>query len=426
MPNPRKIAKLLICTVGGSKEPIVASIKHHAPEKVYFVTSQESDSQVEKDSQSILSMLEEQGYSLRRGQFDTFQVASAVEFDSCVKEIRKLELDVTTWQSRSYADTEFAVVVDFTGGTKCMSAALALVARRWPCLFSYVSGRERTKNGMGVVIPGTEQLVHVVNPWQQLGYQSLEDLVVLFDRGNYAAAAKIAEEAGLRSDEPLKRELFTISQWVKIYENWDRFDHSSALAEARRVQKNFNDLRHAMPQQADGLEASLTEAVSLLTELKNQKKSCIWINDLLGNASRRAMQGRHDDAVARLYRAIEASAQIRVRDHHRLPDNGRIPLSFLPMALQEKWKGMEQSGEVRLGAQDHYALLKELGDELGQRFFELGLHEKESPLSLRNSSILAHGFDPMGESDFKRLWAATLKLLMIAEDRIVQFPCLQL
>ena len=39
---------LLICSVGGTAEPIVASLIHWNPEKVYFIVSQETSQTVEK------------------------------------------------------------------------------------------------------------------------------------------------------------------------------------------------------------------------------------------------------------------------------------------------------------------------------------------------------------------------------------------
>lgn len=41
-----------------------------------------------------------------------------------------------------------------------------------------------------------------------------------------------------------------------------------------------------------------------------------YLRDLLANAARRIAGGRHDDAVARLYCAIEKSAKIRLMAAH--------------------------------------------------------------------------------------------------------------
>ena len=48
---------------------------------------------------------------------------------------------------------------------------------------------------MGVVVDGRETIVHAYNPWDSLGYQAVEDFVVLFDQHAYGPAAASLEAA---------------------------------------------------------------------------------------------------------------------------------------------------------------------------------------------------------------------------------------
>ncbi|OQX91368.1 MAG: hypothetical protein B6D58_08485, partial [candidate division Zixibacteria bacterium 4484_95] len=52
------------------------------------------------------------------------------------------------------------IVIDLTGGTKQMSAALALAATEQGLKVSYVGGEERTKDGLGTVVSGTEKIYY--------------------------------------------------------------------------------------------------------------------------------------------------------------------------------------------------------------------------------------------------------------------------
>ena len=52
-----------------------------------------------------------------------------------------------------------------------MSAAFGIQASRWPCMFSYVGGNERTKDGLGIVVSGSEKVFHQTNPWDSLGLE---------------------------------------------------------------------------------------------------------------------------------------------------------------------------------------------------------------------------------------------------------------
>lgn len=62
-----------------------------------------------------------------------------------------------------------------------------------------------------------------------------------------------------------------------------------------------------------------------------------------------------------------------------------------------------------VGLQDAYALLQALRDDLGQRFQEMQLDNRErSPLASRNHSILAHGFEPVKETTFQAVAGCSL------------------
>jgi hypothetical protein len=53
-----------------------------------------------------------------------------------------------------------------------MSVALALAAVAHGFCFSYVGGgKERTKNGVGIVINGQEQVYSCINPWDFLAVE---------------------------------------------------------------------------------------------------------------------------------------------------------------------------------------------------------------------------------------------------------------
>ena len=88
-----------------------------------------------------------------------------------------------------------------------------------------------------------------------------------------------------------------------------------------------------------------------------------------------------------------------------------VPIERLPEALRVEWAGRARNGCVMLALKDAYALLTALGDDLGRRFGELELaHDQRSPLVARNQSILAHGFEPVGEIVYNQLHAKLCSL----------------
>lgn len=390
---------LLICSVGGTPEPVAAAIRRWRPARVMFLCSEQTRPSINAALESAAAA----GLAIPPGCTDQIALSDHQNLQSTLRELRRLDAHVQDWQQRG---DDYTVVVDFTGGTKVMSAALALVARRWKCTFTYVGGQERSKNGAGVVVSGQECHFVQFNPWNVLGYQTIEDAVTVFNHGGYAAAAHLLRGAITNAERAeVKRELSTLKAVVDAYAAWDRFDHEAAAKRFGDALKNQNDLAAMFPHHASALVKRLEGHRHRVAQLADRNEpTAEWVEDLLHNARRRADERRFDDAVARLYRAFEALAQIRLREGHEIKDTKDVRVEALPAALHAEWAGRARDGAVMLGLQDAYRVLKEYGDCLGRRFFELGLADvQKSPLVARNQSILAHGFHPVDEPVYNNL-----------------------
>lgn len=408
--NPTHV--LLICTVGGAPEPICATLKRWQPARTLFVHSPDTRA----NAQAVADLV-----ALPVGAWDALETVDPQDFGGCVRDLRRLDAQVAAWNGRSNAH---ATVVDLTGGTKAMSAALALAARRWPCTFSYVGGDQRTKDGVGIVVSGKEKIVHGQNPWDALGYQALEDACLRFDELAFTSAAVgLARAKRACTDPAVSRTLATIALCCEAYAAWDRFQHLAAASRLNAVTKNANDLTVALgAARADSVLRQIQAGKAHLAQLAQARVSRATVLDLLANAQRRRTEGRHDDAVARLYRAIEATAQLAL-GQRGFPGTDRIALTAVPAELQREWQTRAQEGILRLGLQDAFRLLGALGDPVGARFVTLGLADRErSPLTARNQSILAHGFEPVTEKTSSTLWQAALELAAVSEAELPRFP----
>ena len=407
---------LLICSVGGTPEPIIAAVRHWRPSRTLLVHTGETKSSAEK-------VTSEPGL-LQPGNWDLLELHDAQDFSDCIRCMRRIDEPVQAWRRKG---NDYRIVVDFTGGTKCMSAALSLVARRWHCAFSYIGGTERTKGGTGIVVSGKEQTLVTQNPWNALGYQAIEDACLLFDQHAFVSAAQLLDNARRATDDDsVKRTLSTFHQLCEGYDLWDRFQHKEAARKLGDVLKNANDLQTVLgSSRSDDLIRVIRQNRDHLRRLDVARPCAANVCDLLGNARRRRDEARYDDAVARLYRAIESLAQIALADRHQIPNTGKIPLDRLPESLRVQWEPRVENGTVLLGLQDAYVLLDILGDHLGRTFKDLQLHDRErSPLTARNQSILAHGFQPVGAKVLDRLWPVVMKLGdgVFVEGDLPMFP----
>lgn len=417
---------LLIATVGGAPEPLVASIRKWDPKKILFVPSSGTADQIN----GILDLLARQGDEPGAGLFETLLVSDHQDFSGCVREMRDgLEERVTQWRARGDG---YGCVADFTGGTKCMSAALALVARPWPAVqFSYVGGALRDKGGAGVVVAGEEHVVSGANPWDMLGYQVVEEAVAAFDRRAYdwgaerlrSALSNIAAGTGTESR---KSELNALAKFMQGYDQWDQSAYKLAFDTFGKCAQRLNDLAAVVAGTSqDWFGQHIDQARNRLEELKRGSghPTRALLEDLIVNAARRREEGRHVDAVARLYRATEAAAQLRLWEEFKI-DTGKVPMEDVPESLQDRLEARGEDGTVKLALQDAYKLLLHKQDPLGECFVDLGWDGCKSPLSERNESIAGHGFKPVSSGVSEDLWKGALLLADISEEDVdvLQFP----
>ena len=118
-------------------------------------------------------------------------------------------------------------------------------------------------------------------------------------------------------DRSLADRVRVLQDLSKAFDSWDRFDHDTAAgilsAYGKHIAPAHPHLLASMKQ--------LTTATDCRTPAR------LW--DLWFNALRRAEQGRFDDAIARLYRLLEWTAQWLLQVRHGI-DTADIPQDRLP------------------------------------------------------------------------------------------------
>jgi CRISPR-associated protein (TIGR02710 family) len=126
------------------------------------------------------------------------------------------------------------------------------------------------------------------------------------------------------------------------------------------------------------------------------------IEDIIQAADRSASRGRYDDAIARLYRATEFLGQLQLRKRYGLhadrlsPQDERLPSTV--MEWIKSYAEPSHPGKLPLFA--IYTLLAAFEDPLGA-FFRDRESELKGLIQFRNSSLLAHGFKPIGAETWR-------------------------
>ncbi len=380
----------LIISLGtgpGVENAIAKSIRHANPTDLVFIASETSRATLERVSAVLGCSLEDA------------QCITADEND--VEECYKATLNaIRLLQKKGLPASDIAL--DFTSGTKAMSAGLVLAATAMEVgSVVYVYGR---RGSDGRVITGTERICAFdpLAPWIDVRAKLVKEFFNLYQ---FHAALRLLEEMEEKvHDEKARGAIDAACHLVRAYDAWDKFDHEHAGSHFAQI-KSLNQLQWW----SIALQDNRAFLGSLLEEKKRARDtrqlrdrfSLDRIVDLLLNAERRAQEGKFDDAVARLYRFTEMLAQARLAQHNI--DTSAVDVGLVPEVFREELERARnaETRRIEIPLAKSYALLEGLGDPLGAAFREN--NNLKNYLKRRNSSILAHGVEPITEKDYTEL-----------------------
>ncbi len=380
--------KVLAVTVGGEPDPIVRTVEWHRPDFTLFFVSTEPRGGTRRflleDTEKGLSILKRTGLSA-----DAYEIITLPDPDDFADCFRRM---VEALKEHAAAGERLA---DYTGGTKTMSAALVTAALLQGWSLSLVTG-ERLDTVK--VASGTE-LARRVHSAPFFVEQTLIQTRVLYERHEFAGAAEILRELMGSTELPPSEQtrLTHLHTFLRALAAWDRFAYDQACDLLRTVGEIWPD------------------GCAFLAQLLRGKKFHYKVADLVGNALRRADQARYEDAVLRLYRAVELLAQLRLQlQHHQ--NSGDLDLSALDLAAlppelaQRLRERKEKEGRAWVGLVEAYELLAALNDPIGLAFPKLQAPLKDL-LAQRNNLFLTHGLQPIRKEDWERSYRLAFGLL---------------
>ncbi|HDD31825.1 MAG TPA: TIGR02710 family CRISPR-associated protein [Thermococcus litoralis] len=397
--------KILILTVGGSCEPLVNAIKEHKPDFTYFVCSTgPKGSRIVVDGEgkpckewqganakvsAKPSIVAQTGIS----QYKIFEISDPDNLNECLDVIESLNNDI-----RENFDSP-KIIANYTGGTKTMSVALSLytlikgdwIKENWSLEFNRGPRTDLIKIKAGDV-------PSAINIWDTIAKILPEKMIKTFlENHYYAEAAELLKEIIRKPIADVRIKLHNLMLACKGFELWDRFDHEGAYRQLREAEfydkRKYMNFLAILRQKGDEKEGG--KALRMRIEYNK-------VIDILLNSERRAVQKRYDDSVARLYRALELTAQITLKYKYDI-DTSDVDLSKVPHSSKKELESMKDNdNKIKIGLKRAYELLADLNDEVGHMYVER--REKIlNAIQKRNLSILAHGNTPISEEDFKQV-----------------------
>ncbi|MCM8826474.1 MAG: TIGR02710 family CRISPR-associated CARF protein [Candidatus Omnitrophica bacterium] len=395
--------KALIITVGGSDEPIVNAIKvynKNGIDFIYFICSggdspASSSPTIDKEGKPILvkkeikcphckeivveahqreNILKQSGY---KGRYEKIEINNPDNFEEVYKK---------TFECINKAKKDGCeIIADFTGGTKTMSSVLAIFsALDFKIKPSLTIGERRDINKTTSL--STPIILDIDSVRADFIFKITDELI---SRYLYFPALLLLEKTlQLGFKQEILEKITKKVLLCKVFYLWDSFEYEKAC----------DNLRYYV----DEFKREFAYLLKILERVKNTGYELVF--DLISNAQRQGFNGFYDNAVARLYRALELFAQIRLKKFHNI-DTSALEKSLDKLKNKEKWLlKKNEKGEIKIGLQDDYKLLLELEDPLGKIYAE-NENEFTDILKLRNNSKLAHGNLPIDENSWNKFFA---------------------
>jgi CRISPR-associated protein (TIGR02710 family) len=241
------------------------------------------------------------------------------------------------------------------------------------------------------------ELVPMDNPLESTGLLREGQAVELFNRRDYGAAALVFADILRKVSGAERRHYYEgLLLIAEGYACWDVADYGAALDKLRaaREELSMGFTETALAERASVLSERIKANLSFLGRLRG-KLSVENVVDMVENARRRIVdQGRYDDGVARLYRAVEMWHQWRLLTNHSVSTDS-VEWEKLDEGLRQQFLDSE-------GFKELPSVLDLTRARTLDRILSGDVMENDSVLRNllreRNSSILAHGLRPITNS----------------------------
>jgi len=325
------------------------------------------------------------------------------------------------------------LVVDLTGATPAMAAALASASLPWTSRLITVTSIDagRPSEDPPLLIDGQERRWLQGNPWDEAAIFTRREACDLFNRGAFRSTRLLFQHLEMRvsgGQKPLYRALADIADGYGL---WDRFQYRQAWDKLKTAVKALEmaslwggppGLKQVLP----AIKANSVFLEKIVLDPAEVKEGVAL--DLLAHAHRRAQADHNGEAaMLTLVRALEAFAQRQLFKQYKIKTWDVRP-EQLPQALQETCRTCfldDVDGKYKLSLQSQFRTLAGLGDQMGQAF--LRDWQKMKPLlDAANHAVLSHGFEPVKMERFHQLYEIVARLTGAADSSLPKFPVLNL
>ncbi len=332
---------------------------------------------------------------------------------------------------RTWAVQVGEVVVDLTGATPAMAAALATVSQPWTSRVISLVDAEGREEGEAIAIGGLTKCWLQGNPWDEAAVVVRREASDAFNHGSFKAAATLFHTLEARvsgGQKPLYRALGELALGYGLWEQfhyrqaWEKLKGSLKALDMASLWGGPPGLKALLPL----IKANSGFLEKLVLDPADVKEGVVL--DLLAHAHRRAQVDHdHERAMVALVRALEACAQRQLFKQYKLKSWDVRP-EQLPESLRETCRTSyldDVDGKYKLPLQSQWRALADLGDPMGQAFLRDWPRMKPL-LDAANHAVLGHGFEAVKGERVQQLSDVVMKLTGVSESSLPKFPTLNL
>lgn len=356
-------------------ETLFFLIKDQSPDKIVFFTTELSN----KYTLNYLKDFYREEYNNKLSRISTnINIKDVDDFEEIYVSINK--------QIRKYRN--YRVKIDYTSGTKTMTMAACLAATVSQNELIFVSG---TRNPEGK-IDDEGRFVKKQDMNEVSKTRLFNEIKNLFNNYRFNQGLDMLDSIKVNEANDWKYTKMGYELLFVCYKHWDDFNHEDALAKfSTGFYIDFAEFENQLKRNYNSLK--------ILNNPDHPLYYYYIIASLINNATRRAEEGKYDDAIARLYRCIELIA------NKSLENEGVDPYDVDVEYIKSKSEKAAEYCSTKL-FRGYMGMLK--FKSIDAKFTTLYYLNKMNPTAImyiknktqinemfyvRNNSILGHGLD---------------------------------
>ena len=203
---------------------------------------------------------------------------------------------------------------------------------------------------------------------------------ILFNNNDYDSMINMISLMNFKKNE--EKKLIAV---INFYKDWDLFEYDNI------IKYNYQGL----PEVFQPINEKHLENLRTLKKICSEYKEYRLVIDLINNAKRRNEEGKYNEAIIQLYRALELATQLKLKKFYKIEtDNVNLnrleELKINKHFIEYLKKFTNSYNNIHLSLKEQLYILKGLKDPMG-KFYWNNQDLFMDIIEMRHSSLLVHG-----------------------------------